>query len=126
MRGPTEVVLPAAVAIAPLACGAMVAVVGVLGWRGRLPRNRLAGIRTPATMASDEAFEAANRAGGLLISLGGSTAVLGGVASLTLHAVHADAAAWICALGGVLVMAVLAVVGGVVGVRAARMGSPAK
>lgn len=35
--------------------------VGLLGWRRRLPRNRFAGIRTPATLRSNAAFIAANR-----------------------------------------------------------------
>jgi uncharacterized membrane protein len=35
--------------------------VGVLGWRRQLPRNRFAGIRTPATLRSKAAFIAANR-----------------------------------------------------------------
>jgi hypothetical protein len=35
--------------------------VGLLGWQQRLPRNRFAGIRTPATLRSDAAFIAANR-----------------------------------------------------------------
>ncbi|MGH3672862.1 MAG: SdpI family protein [Pseudonocardiaceae bacterium] len=38
-------------------------IVGLLGWRRRLPRNRFAGIRTPATLRSDAAFVAANRVG---------------------------------------------------------------
>ncbi|MGQ0774109.1 MAG: SdpI family protein [Pseudonocardiales bacterium] len=41
--------------------GTALASVGLLGWRERLPRNRFAGIRTPATLRSDAAFVLANR-----------------------------------------------------------------
>ncbi|MGH3672013.1 MAG: SdpI family protein [Pseudonocardiaceae bacterium] len=41
--------------------GVALLAVGLLGWRQRLSRNRLAGIRTPATLRSDAAFIAANR-----------------------------------------------------------------
>ncbi|HEY3893798.1 MAG TPA: SdpI family protein [Pseudonocardiaceae bacterium] len=46
-----------------LAAGAGLFVVGLLGWQRRLPRNRFAGMRTPATLRSDAAFVAANRVG---------------------------------------------------------------
>ena len=41
--------------------GVALLAVGLLGWRQRLPRNRFAGSRTPATLRSDTAFIAANR-----------------------------------------------------------------
>ncbi|MGH3843551.1 MAG: SdpI family protein, partial [Pseudonocardiaceae bacterium] len=44
-----------------LVAGGGLLTVGLLGWRRRLPRNRFAGIRTPATLRSDVAFIAANR-----------------------------------------------------------------
>ena len=53
--------------------------VGLLGWQRRLPRNRFAGIRTPATLRSDAAFSAANRVaaptvgGALALGTGGAT-----------------------------------------------------
>jgi uncharacterized membrane protein len=42
--------------------GAIIGIVAWLGARGRLPRNCIAGMRTPATLASDEAWKAAHRA----------------------------------------------------------------
>lgn len=107
------------ISIGALAGGLAVAVVGALGWRGKLPRNRLAGIRTPATMRSDQAFQTANRAGGPLVTSGGLVAVLAGAAGLGLRAHRAYAASWGCALAGVIVMALLAVAGGVIGSRRA-------
>ncbi|HET9253679.1 MAG TPA: SdpI family protein [Pseudonocardiaceae bacterium] len=44
-----------------LAASASLLTVGLLGWRRWLPRNRFAGIRTPATLRSEVAFIAANR-----------------------------------------------------------------
>jgi len=41
--------------------GVALLAVGLLGWRQRLPRNRFAGIRTPAMLRLDAAFIAANR-----------------------------------------------------------------
>ncbi|GAA3463625.1 hypothetical protein GCM10018963_56380 [Saccharothrix longispora] len=42
------------------------AVVGCLGMAERLPCNRFAGVRTPATMRGDAAFKAADKAAGPL------------------------------------------------------------
>lgn len=67
--------------------GVALLTVGLLGWRQRLPRNRFAGIRTPATLRSDAAFIAANRvaappvlAAGVVCTVGGGLA-LGSVGS---------------------------------------------
>ena len=72
-----------------LAAVALLAV-AVLGARGRLRRNRWAGVRTPRTLASDEAFTLANRvaaaplgAAGVVALLGGGVVVAGGPAALT-------------------------------------------
>ncbi|MCW2717326.1 MAG: hypothetical protein JWR81_1148, partial [Pseudonocardia sp.] len=43
--------------------GVVLVVVAVLGARSMLRRNRWVGVRTPATLASDAAFDAGNRAG---------------------------------------------------------------
>lgn len=106
------------VAIGAVAGGLMVTVVGALGWRGRLPRNRFSGIRTRASMRSEAAFRAANQAGGLLIMVGGAAAVAGGLVAFGLRAVWGDAVAWICAVAGVVVMTLLTLCGGILGDRA--------
>jgi threonine/homoserine/homoserine lactone efflux protein len=36
--------------------------VAIRMWQGRLPRNSIAGVRTPTTMRSSEAFDIANKA----------------------------------------------------------------
>ncbi|MFJ6675358.1 SdpI family protein [Actinosynnema sp. NPDC091369] len=59
--------------------GLVVGLVGYLGLTERLPRNRFAGLRTPATMRSEEAFRAANKAAGPPTIVGGAIGVVGAV-----------------------------------------------
>lgn len=100
--------------IVVIVAGLLVGAAGILGRLGRLPRNRLVGVRTASTMRSDEAFVAGNRAAGPATALGGLAAVAGGVLALFLP--NPDA----FLLAGVLAMVALAVYGGVRGVRAAN------
>ncbi|MFN2496236.1 MAG: SdpI family protein [Pseudonocardiaceae bacterium] len=74
-----------------LVASAALLTVGLLGWLRRLPRNRFAGVRTPATLRSDAAFIAANRvaappvlAAGAICALGGALALGTGGALLTM------------------------------------------
>lgn len=99
-----------------IVAGGLVALVGVLGCLGRLPRNRLAGVRTSATLRSDRAFEVGNRVAGPAVIVGGVAAMVSGLVALSLP--ERDMTA--CVLAGVVVMVALAVVGGVRGDRAAR------
>ncbi|MFT4127026.1 MAG: SdpI family protein [Gordonia sp. (in: high G+C Gram-positive bacteria)] len=91
-------------------------IVGVSGLRGTLRRNRWLGVRTPATLASEEAFRLANRvaAPGTL----GSALVLVGGGLLTLGI----DGTWSVLFGVVALLAGLAIVGLVSGyaVRAAN------
>lgn len=92
--------------------GLAIAAIGLLGWVGRLSRNRWNGIRTRATMASDVAWDAAHRIGGPFLIAGG-VAWLGAGAALVLGA---QPVAWLVfALGFALV-----VLGGVRGNGVAR------
>ena len=100
--------------IVVIVVGLLVGATGVLGRLGRLPRNRLLGVRTASTMRSDEAFLAGNRVVGPATALGGLAAVTGGVLALFLP--HPET----FVLAGVLAMAALAIYGGVRGVRAAN------
>ncbi|HEX8758798.1 MAG TPA: SdpI family protein [Pseudonocardiaceae bacterium] len=61
-----------------LAAGSGLITVGVLGWRQRLPRNRFAGVRTPATLRSDAAFVAANRVAAPPVLAAGAVCAAGG------------------------------------------------
>lgn len=104
------------VSVVLIVVGSLIAVVGCLGLAGRLPRNRFAGIRTPATLRSDEAFTLANRVGGLPIVLGGAIAVLSGIVGLLINTI---AGAWIALALGLIGLFALTVIGGVTGTRAA-------
>ncbi|TQM82782.1 SdpI/YhfL family protein [Saccharothrix saharensis] len=75
--------------------GLVVALVGYLGRTERLPRNRFVGLRTPATMRSEEAFRVANRAAGPPTIIGGAVGVAGAVV------------AWFAPNDGTLLAAVL-------------------
>jgi len=107
-----------------LVLGALLVVLGValftvaaLGLRRRLPRNRWAGVRTPASLASDAAFSIANQVAAAPLGAAGAVALAGGVA---LVAGASGVLAWtllVVSLAGVFV---LAGVGGVAGDRAAR------
>jgi uncharacterized membrane protein len=61
-----------------LVTGAGLLVVGLLGWRRRLPRNRFAGIRTPATLRSETAFSTANRVAAPPVLAAGAVCAAGG------------------------------------------------
>jgi uncharacterized membrane protein len=103
-------------AIVLIVLSALVVITGVLGAFGKLPRNRLAGVRTAATMSSDEAFATANRIAAPAIILGGLAAMAAGVAGLFVS----PAASNTIAAVGVLLMAALAILGGIRGSRAVR------
>lgn len=62
--------------------GVALLTVGLLGWRQRLPRNRFAGIRTPATLRSDAAFIAANRVAAPPVIAAGAVCTVGGALAL--------------------------------------------
>jgi SdpI/YfhL protein family len=90
--------------------GAGLLTVGLLGWRRRLPRNRFAGIRTPATLRSEAAFSAANRvaappvlAAGAVCAAGGALALgTGGPALTVIVAVAGTGAVGLLLAGGLL------------------------
>jgi uncharacterized membrane protein len=65
-----------------LVAGVGLLTVGLLGWRRRLPRNRFAGIRTPATLRSEAAFSAANRVAAPPVLVAGAVCAAGGVLAL--------------------------------------------
>lgn len=103
----------AVVGVVLLLAGAALAGIGVLGWRGLLPRNRVAGVRTPATLRSDEAFTVGNRVAGPPVVAAGAVAIVGGALALG-GSVLLPAVAGVGAL-------VLLVAGGLLGNRAAAV-----
>jgi uncharacterized membrane protein len=92
-----------------LAAAALVSV-GLLGWSQRLPRNRFAGVRTPATLRSDAAFTAANRvaappvlAAGAICAVAAALAFgTGGAALVVVVAVAGAGAVGLLIAGGLL------------------------
>lgn len=103
----TSTVLGALLVVA----GAALLTVGLLGWQRRLPRNRFAGIRTPATLRSDPAFIAANRvaappvlAAGAICATAGALALgtRGGAALLVIVTVAGAGALVLLIIGGLL------------------------
>jgi SdpI/YfhL protein family len=103
-------------AVVPLVVGLVVAVVGVLGFLERLPRNRFGGVRTPATLRDDETFRIGNKVAGLPIAVGGAVGILGGAVGL---AMTGSAGIVVAVLGLVGTIGITAA-GGVQGHRAAE------
>ncbi len=93
-----------------LVAGGALITVGLLGWRRRLPRNRFAGVRTPATLRSEAAFIAANRvaappvlAAGAVCAAGGTLAFgTGGPALVVIVGVAGTGAIGLLLAGGLL------------------------
>jgi uncharacterized membrane protein len=103
-----------------LVAGGALLTVGLLGWQGRLPRNRFAGIRTPATLRSDAAFSAANRVAAPPVLAAGAVCAAGGVLAL-----ETGGPALIVILGVAGAGAVgLLLAGGLLGHRVATAMSP--
>jgi hypothetical protein len=103
-------------ALVPIVLGVFVGWGGLLGWRERLPRERGAGVRTAATLRSDEAFRLGNKVAGLPTLVGGVIGVLAGVAGLVMPS---SAGTVIAAVVGLIGLVALVVSGGVLGNRAA-------
>ncbi|MCT2586505.1 SdpI family protein [Actinophytocola gossypii] len=100
-------------AFVPLVIGLVIAVVGVLGVRERLPRNRFGGVRTAATMRDDRTFRVANRVAGLPVAVAGTVGVVAGVLGLAADSL-------VLAIVGFVGMTGIALAGGVLGHRAAE------
>jgi len=109
------------VALIPLVLGVVVGWGGLLGWREKLPRDRGAGVRTVATLRSDEAFRLANRVAGLPTMVAGAVGIVAGIAGLLMPGVAGVLIATVIGLAG---MFVLVAGGGVLGHRAAATVPP--
>lgn len=97
--------------------GAALLTLGLRGLRGRLPRNTYVGVRTPAAMRSEEAFELANRAAGPAMASAGVVAALSGIAQPMLAT--GFTVAMVAIIGSVGAFALM-IMGGVAGNRAAE------
>ena len=85
--------------------------------QGRLGRNALAGIRTPTTLASDEAWRTVHREAAPWTFAGALAMVLGGLVAM---AVDDETVVGVAAGGGAIVGVVLTLVGAAVGHVALR------
>ena len=99
-----------------IASGGVLIWVAVMSWQGRLQRNWAAGVRTPSTMRSDEAFLVANKAAAPYVAAGGVIMALGGVTAMIVP--HRFLGLPI--FGGVIVALAVALTGAAIGVRACR------
>ncbi|WP_414936550.1 SdpI family protein [Amycolatopsis sp. cmx-11-51] len=104
------------IALVPIVLGVLVGWGGFLGLREKLPRDRGAGVRTAATMRSDDAFRLGNKVAGLPTLAGGVIAVLAGAAALVMPTTSGLVLASVV---GVLGLIALVAAGGVLGNRAA-------
>lgn len=98
------------------AAGLALLSVAVLGWRGLLPRNRFAGVRTPAALRSDAAFLVANRVAGPPLVAAGAICALGGTLCFTVTGTLLAVVAGVTGAGTLL----LVLAGGLLGNRAAE------
>jgi len=103
------------VAVAALLAALALAAVAAFALTGRLYRNRWAGVRTPATMASDEAFQLGNRVAAIPTLAAAAPLVVAAVAALTLRGPVAAVTVLLCMAGTTSMV----VAGGLLGNKAA-------
>jgi uncharacterized membrane protein len=108
------------VGVVVLAASAALLVIGALSHHDRVPRNRWVGVRTPATMRSDDAWFAAQRSASPFLLIAGVLGVLTGVFWLVVAPEEGDDAARALIIGFVVVLTGPSLLGAVAGVRAAR------
>lgn len=94
--------------------------VGLLGRKGRLPRNRFAGVRTPATLRTDASFTVANRVAAPPVLAAGAVCGVAGALALGTGGVLLTV---IVAVGGTGALT-LVIAGGLLGHRAATAVPP--
>ncbi|GAB3044192.1 SdpI family protein [Sediminivirga luteola] len=114
---PEELIARALLACSMMGSGVLLLWIAEAAANGRLRRNQLAGIRTAATLASDEAWLAAHRRARPSTRWAGWCAVLGGVPAVLPVPLPIFAGA---ALLGCLGMIGLVLYGAAVGTAAAR------
>jgi|GEM_PF-2014781 len=110
------------VAVLVILAGLLLGAVGLLGWRGALRRNRFVGVRTEATLTSEDAFRFGNRVAAPPLLAAAAVAVLGGGAALGARSAAAFAVVLTIVLAGA---AGLTLAAGVLGSRAAALLTPA-
>lgn len=115
-RKPLTIACVSVLPLLSMLTGLLLAVVGLLATRQRLSRNRFFGVRTTASMRSEEAFRLANRVAGPPTMVAGLVGLLAGIAALVAPGTVASLA---CAGLGIAGMVGIAIGAGVLGNRAA-------
>ena len=104
-----------------LVCGFFIMWMGSRMADRRFKRNKWAGIRTPSTMKSDEAWYVAHDAGAPLMSAAGTLGAAGGLTGIVAALLGASEGLVVgLILGGVVLMSLLLIAATVRGARAAR------
>lgn len=103
-------------AAVPVLAGLLIAAIGLLGLRERLPRNRFFGVRTAATLRGDDTFRLANRVAGLPTLVGGLVGIVAGLAGVLMPGTAGLVACVLLGLAGMLAITIAA---GALGHRAA-------
>lgn len=96
-----------------LLIGVGIGLVGLLGFRERLTRNRFAGVRTPASLKSEQAFRVANKVAGLPVVVAGVVGVVCGTVTLVTGLLVVTIVGFVGLVG-------IAIAGGMLGNRAAE------
>ncbi|RZQ65032.1 SdpI family protein [Amycolatopsis suaedae] len=100
------------VAVIPMVFGVLIGAGGLLAWRERLAFDRGAGVRTAATLRSEEAFRVGNKVAGLPTLAGGVVAVAAGAAALAMPSGTGTVVAVLIGIvGGTLLLGAGAVLG---------------
>ncbi|MFP5019165.1 SdpI family protein [Pseudonocardia phyllosphaerae] len=98
--------------------GAVLVVLALLGATGRLPRNRYAGVRTTASLRTQDAWIVANRIAAAPMGAAAAAGLAGGAA---LFLARDGLTAWVLAVLSAVGTVVLAGIGGALGARAAEL-----
>lgn len=107
-------------AIVVIAGAAAVIVTTHLAGIGRLPRQRIAGIRVKATLASDEAWRTAHRAATPIVWLTGSICAIAALGALGFAGSGASTEATVLLVFGLVVLLVGIALGAWRGIAAVR------
>lgn len=100
------------VAVIPILAGLLVGVGGYQAYRGRLSRQGVGGVRTSATLRSDEAFAAGNRIGGIPTMAAGVIGVGAGLAAFAMPSLLGAVVAAVLGLAGLAGLITAGVVAG--------------
>jgi SdpI/YfhL protein family len=103
-----------------IAAGCVLIWVAAASWQERLQRGLPVGVRTPATMRSDEAFTVANKVAAPYAGAGGGVMILGGAIAMVVP----KQLFGVPLFAGILIGLAVALAGAAAGVRACKRPRP--